>query len=163
MKAHLRNITMFAGALLMTTVLYAASGCDAAPPAKGNTQVVDGVEIYLGVMPAETIREHPKGHPEASMHDGTPTHGGSDHIDLSLFDNATGRRIENAQVSANVTELGGGSEHKKLEPMRIADSISYGNYFDMHAKEEYLIELSIFIPDTNQQTEARFQHKSFGR
>lgn len=45
----------------------------AAPPGtafSGNSGVVDGVVVYLGVLPGEMVRGHPAAHPEVSMHGG---------------------------------------------------------------------------------------------
>ncbi len=56
-------------------------------------QVVDGVAIYLGVMPAQIVQGHPKEHPEVGMHGGAPTRGDRVHVVVALFDNATGGRI----------------------------------------------------------------------
>lgn len=105
-------------------------------------QVVDGVAIYLGVIPAQIVQGHPNKHPEATMHGGVPKRGHRDHVVVALFDNDTGRRIENAQVTGSVKEIGLSTEQKKLEPMRIADSVTYGNYFDMPDDNLYHIKVA---------------------
>ena len=48
------------------------------------SQVVDGVAIYFGVMPAELVRGHPREHPESGMHGDPPV--GESHLLVALFD-----------------------------------------------------------------------------
>lgn len=127
-----------------------------------NFQVVDGVAIYLGVIPAQIVQGHPKEHPEAAMHGGVPRRGHRDHVVVALFDNATGQRIENAQVTGSVMEIGLGAEEKKLESMRIAGSVTYGNYFDMPDDDLYHIKVRIRRPGTPGVVEAQFRHRHLG-
>jgi hypothetical protein len=51
-----------------------------------NHQSVDGIEIYLGLMPAENIHALPKDSPERTMHGGIPKGSGYYHVNVSLFD-----------------------------------------------------------------------------
>jgi len=130
-----------------------------------NFQVVDGVAIYLGVIPAQMVQGHPRAHPEAQVHGGVPARADGNHVDhmvVALFDNATGQRIENAQVSGSVMEIGLGAQQKTLEPMRIADSVTYGNYFDMPSKDIYHFRVRIRRPDVPGLLEAQFTHQHFG-
>ncbi|MFV1996448.1 MAG: hypothetical protein ACC641_00420 [Acidiferrobacterales bacterium] len=126
-----------------------------------NFQVVDGVAIYLGVMPAQIIKGHSDEHPEHKMHGGVPTKGHRDHVVVALYDDATGKRIENVTVTAGVMELGLGSNRKKLEPMKIAGTITYGNYFDMPNKNIYHIKVQIRRPGIKKVIEAQFTHRHF--
>ena len=50
-----------------------------------------------------------------------------------------------------------------LEPMKIADTISYGNYFKIPVMDEYLIQLAIDVPNRNSQIQARFQYVYGGK
>ena len=147
--------------LLMVMGLATLNAIAAATDAPENFRVVDGVAIYLGVMPAQIVQGHAKEHPEAGMHGGVPTRGQRAHVVLALFDDATGRRIEGAQVTAAVMELGLGPEWKTLEPMRIADTITYGNYFDMRDNGLYDIQVRIRRPGGAQPIEATFTHRHF--
>lgn len=128
-----------------------------------NFKVVQGVAIYFGVMPAEIAGGHPKEHPEASMHGGPPAKGHRDHVVVALFDNATGRRIEDAEVTGSVMEIGLASQQKKLERMTIAGTVTYGNYFNMPSNDSYHIRLRILRPGMSGAIEATFTHKHFGR
>ena len=124
-------------------------------------QLVDGIAIYLGVMPAQIIQGYPREHLESRMHGGVLIKDHRDHVVVALFDDATGKRIENAQVMGSVMELGLGEQKKKLEAMKIADTITYGNYFDIPNKSIYHIKLSIRRPG-KQAVEVRFTHRHFG-
>lgn len=124
-------------------------------------QVVSNVAIYLGVIPAEIIRGHLPSHPESRMHGGTKTKDERYHVAVALFDNTTGKRIENAKVTGSVMELGLGNEHKKLSAMKIADTITYGNYFKIPGKGSYHIKLWIRIPDRSGIIEVKFTHQHF--
>jgi hypothetical protein len=115
----------------------------AAPPGtafSGNSGVVEGVTVYLGVLPSEMVRGHPAGHPEASMHGGPTGRRGEHHVLISLFD-ARGARLENMEAQARVGEIGLSAVKKALEPMQIAGAITYGNFFAMPKPGSYSIEL----------------------
>ncbi|MFQ5755892.1 MAG: hypothetical protein ACE5H7_07315 [Acidiferrobacterales bacterium] len=128
-----------------------------------NYQVVDGVAIYFGIIAAEIIRGHSKEHAERKMHGGIPAGAHKDHLIIALFDRVTGKRITDAQVTVTVREIGLAGETKKLEPMEIADTITYGNYFDMPSRDTYRILIRIRRPGVPGEIEAGFMHKHFGK
>jgi len=121
-------------------------------------QVVEGVAIYLGVMPAEILQNRPEKGPESSMHKGVPTKAHRDHLVVALFDKASGKRIENAEITGRVMEFGLGGQQKKLEPMTIAGTVTYGNYFKMPGRETYHIKLWIRLPNRSDAIEVKFTH-----
>ena len=146
---HTRNESWFLGMaaaflLLVTTTAGAAS----------YQQVVDGVAVYFGLMPAEIVRGHPREHPEGEMHGGVPA--GENHIVIALFEDKTGKRITRAEVAATITGPGNFKAEKKLEPMIIAGAASYGNYFNMPGPGPYRIALRIRTPDIGHDIEATF-------
>jgi hypothetical protein len=114
-------------------------------------------------MPAQIVQGHASEHEESKMHGGVPVGRYRDHLVVALFDNASGRRIENAQVMAAVMELGLGPEWKTLEPMRIAEAVTYGNYFDMPDNGIYHIQVRIRRPGHPQPIEVTFTHRHFER
>ena len=123
-------------------------------------KVVHGVSIYLGVLPAEMILGHPKAHAEAGMHGGVPAGQHQQHVVVALFDNTTGKRITGARVKANVSEIGLSGVQKKLEPMLIAGTVSYGNYFNMPAtSNSYRINVRIELPGVADVIEAQFDYQ----
>lgn len=158
MYAH--SVKTFCVTFLVLIGLAIINPVTVAADASENFKVVDGVAIYLGVMPAQIAQGHPSEHPEASMHGGVTMRGHRVHVVVALFDNTTGQRIENAQVDGSVMEPGFGSEQKKLEAMRIADSITYGNYFDMQDNTTYNIRARILRPE-KPVIEAKFSHRHF--
>lgn len=119
-------------------------------------QVVDGVAIYFGVLPAEMIRGHPKAHPESDMHGGIPTDLRY-HLTVAIFDDTSSERITNADVTVKVVGHGGTAVRKALEPMVIAGKRSYGNYFIMPGDSPYRIELQIRRPESQAIIRAIFE------
>lgn len=102
-------------------------------------KVANGIEIYLGVLPAQMLGTHQVEHP------GKETKG-SHHVLIAVFEAKTGKRIGDATVKARVAEPGLAGEEKKLESMVIADTITYGNYFRMPGKGSYQISVEIVRP-----------------
>lgn len=133
----------------------------AAPPAtafSGDSGLVEGVTIFLGVMPAEILRGHPAAHPEASMHGGPSGSGRERHVLISLFD-AKGVRLENMEVQARVGEVGLSAVQKQLEPMTIAGTVTYGNFFSMPKPGPYGIELDWRVKGGKKWTHAVFIYR----
>ncbi|MDA8108729.1 MAG: hypothetical protein M0015_08895 [Betaproteobacteria bacterium] len=57
---------------------------------RANQAIVNGIEMDLGVMPAQAIRELPgAGRVEHATHRGAPRDAAVYHVNLSLFDSAT--------------------------------------------------------------------------
>lgn len=133
--------------LVASTTLYAATP-------NRTSLVADGVTIYLGIVPAEIVRSHPSEHPEATMHGGATV--GDHHIMIALFEEKSGKRIENADVSATVTGPKRYREEKKLEPMLVASAPSYGNYFSPHMPGSYGIALRIRLAGAPRDIHATF-------
>ncbi len=122
-----------------------------------NRATIDGVEIFLGVQAAEALRALPEGSPERRMHGGVPTGSRIYHVNVSLHDAATQAPIGNAQVEVRVEALGMGGETKKLEPMKIGATVSYGNFFDMEIKGPYWVIVRVQKPGSSRWLEARFR------
>jgi hypothetical protein len=82
------------------------------------------------------------------------------HVVVALFDNATGKRISGAGVKANVAEIGLSGVQKKLEPMLIGGTVSYGNYFNMPSTSNpYRINVRIELPGVADVIEAQFDYR----
>lgn len=124
----------------------------------GSHQVMGGVDIYYGIMPAQIAAKHPETHEEKSMHGGAP--GGKDdyHLVIALYD-AEGKRITNAQVWATVGELGLAGTRKKLDPMVIGDTMSFGSYFVLRGAQTYRIAVEVRLPHAEQPVEALFDYR----
>lgn len=134
--------------------LVAAAGLTAAlaVPAKTSAGVVEGAKaasdlmIYLGVVPAATVRGHPKGHSEAQMHGGPPASDHSMHIVAAVFDRSSGARITKANVSAHITEPGGLQRRVPLEPMTVAGALTYGGFAKFQRGINYRIGIKVDRP-----------------
>jgi hypothetical protein len=119
---------------------------------------VGGYAIYVGVLPAQVVRGHLPEHPEGKMHGGAPAGRAQYHLVVAVFDAATGARIDDAQVTARVGELGLAQVEKRLEPMPIAGAMSYGNYFPMAAPGPYRIDVRVVRPGAGKTVEAAFTY-----
>jgi len=117
-------------------------------------QVVDGVAIYFGIVPSGIVWGHPREHPESEMHGGVPP--GESHLMVALFDDKTGKRIENATVTARVTGDRGLDLQKPLEAMVVGGKLTYGNYFKLLGAGPYRIEIRIKHPGAAREIRARF-------
>jgi len=159
----IRSVNTFWKAALVLIGVSIFNPIAMAMDAPENFQVVDGVAIYLGIVPAQLTQGHPKEHQESRMHGGAPKKGHRDHVVVALFYDATGKRIENAKVKGIVMEIGTGAQKKKLDAMKIADTITYGNYFDMPNKGAYHIKLWVSIPGMSHDIEAKFTHRHADR
>lgn len=108
----------------------------------GNHQQVDGIDIYIGVVPARIAGEHQPTHEERKMHGGAPAGKDDYHLVVALFD-ANGKRITDAEVSATMAGLGMSGPRKTLQPMQIGETTSFGNYFRLRGKGIYRIDIEI--------------------
>ena len=140
----------------------AGTAAAAAPAARsdGRHKVVAGTAIELGIVSAESIRaQHPKPDAETAMHGGIPTAKGYYHVNISLRDAATNSEIKDAEVEVRVANPVTGSEAKKLEPMAIRNTLTYGNYFRMPGKDPYTIVVQVLRPGVSQAIEAKFDFR----
>ena len=124
----------------------------------GDYKTADGLAIYLGVLPAAMLQGH-QTHPEERMHGGVPRGRHAYHLVAAVFDAATGKRIEDAMVQARVMPRGVASETRALEPMEIAGTVTYGNYFTMGGDDPYRIEISITRSGTATSVAVTFSYR----
>jgi cytochrome c5 len=125
-----------------------------------NHKVIDGTEIFLGVVAAESMRaQYAKRSKESSMHGGIPAGRGHYHVNISLFDSTTRGVISDAQVEVKVADPVMGSVTKKLELVTLNNIKSYGNYFRMPGKDPYTITVKIRRPGAARPIEAAFSFK----
>src|SRR3974390_2942013 len=150
-----RSLTVFWQ--IVSFLLITAGATLAHADSSNYNKVVDGVAIYIGVVPGEIIRGHPKEHPEGAMHGGVGSTGSTYHLMVALFDAKTGDRITDAEVRARGTPVGMSTEDKKLETMTIADAVTYGNFFVMSGSGPFRIALQIRRPNAPRTIEAQFE------
>ncbi len=143
-KSMLQKILalLVAFALLPAGVAVAAGNQSDHRVETGSHQQVNGIDIYIGVVPAQIAGEHLDKHEERTMHGGPPVKEGNYHLIVALFD-ANGKRITNAEVSATIAELGMSGPRKTMQPMRIGETTSFGNYFRLRGKGVYRVSIEI--------------------
>ena len=122
---------------------------------------VEGIEVHLGFVPAETMRIFPEGSVERSMHGGVPSGGGYYHVNVSLVDAETKAPISDAKVQIRLEQPGASSASRTLEPVVINNAPSYGNYVRMQAKSTYRVTLRVQKPGAPRPVEARFEHRTY--
>ena len=96
-----------------------------------------GLDIYWGVLPAAMVLGHEQ------EHGGAKSARGAHHLVVAVFSAATGKRVADAEVEARVKPLGLAAEAKRLEPMTINQTVTFGNYFSMPGGLPYRITLRV--------------------
>jgi cytochrome c5 len=125
------------------------SAAAALPARDPNHRLVGGVELYLGIAPAAS----------AAVSVPRPSGSGYYYVNLTLRETASGAFIKDAQVEARAANAVSGGDTKKLAPMALAESASYGNFFRMQGQEPYVITVHVRRPGAAQAIEARFDFK----
>ena len=130
--------------------------------ADDNYKTAGGLAVYLGVLSAAMIQGHQRGHSEEAMHGGVPRGLHAYHVMAAVFDAATGERVQDALVEARIAEPGLAGVTRQLEPMVIADTVTYGNYFQLSGDAPYRIDLSITRPGlaTPVRVEFTYEHRT---
>lgn len=113
--------------------------------------VVDGMRIFLGVIPSELIaKDYASSTPESEMHGGPPKGKHFHHVMVALYEEKNWERITDAKVTATVLPLGMSGVTKKMTPFDVAGAMTYCNYFDMPIYGQYRIDLKIARPGAEQ-------------
>jgi len=121
-------------------------------------KLAGGLAVYVGVVPAEIVKGHPSGHAEQTMHGGAPKGAHEYHIVAAVFDAASGSRISDATVSAQISGVGLSGTKKTLDRMEIANTISYGGFFDLPGRDLYTIGLTIERPGPPKPVRLEFKY-----
>ena len=126
------------------------------------TATAGGLTAYLGVMPAEIVKGHPSSHPEGTMHGGTPIGAHEYHVVVAIFDAGSGARISDARETAKVSGLGLSGPEKALEPMAIANTITYGGFFELPGADLYTVSVTVRRPGAQARVilDFRYDHRS---
>lgn len=167
---------------LLVLVLFVSIGSAATTAlsmqvANRSHETRDGLTVFIGVMPAEVIKEHPAGHPEITMHGGVPADSNEYHLVAAIFDAVSGVRITDATVTATVFGPGNTMIHAQrhltpwasrslsesvprqpLEPMPIAQTVTYGGYFVLPKPARYVFQLAITRPERDKPTIMNFTY-----
>lgn len=133
----------------------------AATPAFGATEYekhAGGLAVYMGVLPAQVLRGRASADHVATMHGGLPRGSGSHHVVISIFDERSQHRVEDAVVEAGVASPGLAPACRTLEPMRIVDTTTYGNFFPMAGAGPFVVRVTIRRPGQVDATEVQFNY-----
>jgi hypothetical protein len=144
-----------AGAMLIAATLLIRSPIVAAEI--GGAKTAGGLTISVGVVPAEIVKgQHPAG---PQVHGRVPKGAHEYHLVVAVFDAATSARITDAKVTAKVSGLGLSGPQKTLEPMKIADTITYGAFFTL-TPDLYTIRVMVERPGSQAVTvEFKYDHR----
>ncbi len=141
------------GALFVCALIVFSSATSAGH--LGRTQTVNGLEVYLGVVSAEALRQRPDRYP---YHEQAKLPSGKDmyHVMLALFDKTSGARITDAVVEARVAPLALAGPTRALEPTLVAGALTYCNYFKISPSDTTVIQAEIRRPGVARVVRARF-------
>lgn len=123
----------------------------AAAIADPHHKIIEGADIYLGVVRAETMRAR-------QQQGNVPSGKDYYYLNISLFDTKTKAAITDAQVKVKVADPIS-AETKTLELISANNTISYGAYFRMSGPNPYAITAEIQRPGAAGVTEAKFEYK----
>lgn len=119
-----------------------------------NEKSVDGMRIYLGVMPSQIVAAG-----AMDEHHRPPPGRGYHHVVVALFDEKTGERLTDCELLARVENLGRTVvENKPLEAMLINRLVSFGNFFSMPGADPYRIHLEIRRRHTVSRATFNYRH-----
>lgn len=154
---RLAALILFLAAVCAGNAIFAAT---LTPADTRDHQTADGLTVYIGVMPAEVVKEE---HP--AMHGGVPAASDEYHVVVAIFDAGNGERVADATVTATVFGPGNtllyGQRHLSpwgtrplsemlprtpLEPMAIARTVTYGEFFILPKPATYTFQLTIARP-----------------
>ncbi len=147
------------GAMIAASALLIGLVLTAAMAAEDYVRTAGGLTIYFGILPSAMTKGHPSSHEEATMHGGPGGSAHRFHILVAVFDAVTGKRVEDANVSATITGLGLAGTKKVLEPMRIADTTTYGNYYDLGGSSRFRIAVEVQQPSKTKPVTVEFAYQ----
>jgi hypothetical protein len=84
------------------------------------------------------------------MHGRAPGGPHEYHVVAAIFDAASAARVSDATVTAKLSGLGLSGSEQALEPMKIADTITYGGFFHLPGADLYTLTLMIRRPSGQQ-------------
>lgn len=126
----------------------------------GLYQLAEGVAIYVKLIPSKALQGQPETPAGNRMHGGVPPGDHVYHVIVDLFDERTGKRITNAEITAQILERGATGRLKRLEAMRPEERLAYANYFDLPGVGPYQVRLTIRRPGASRpiRAELTFEH-----
>lgn len=120
-------------------------------------RVVDGTTVYFGAISADVIRRNRNEYPE-KVYGASPSAPDQFYVTIALFDVNSGKRVPDAAVRARVSTAAASGPEKALEPLTLADSSTYGNYFAMGGAGPFEVTVTFRRPGAPSTGQARFQY-----
>jgi cytochrome c5 len=120
-------------------------------PANPYYKLIDGSDVYLGVVRAQAMAA---GQPKGSVPSGKDYY----HVNISLFDAKSKLPITDAQVKVKVADSFS-TDTRTLEVISANNTISYGAYFRMSGTNRYAITAQIQRPGAGAAIEVKFEYK----
>jgi hypothetical protein len=134
------------GVLCFTVSGIALTSRDAMAVEADQSKTGGGLTVYLGVVPAEIVKGPPthvllsKGPHDYQISSKSPH---DYQMVAAIFDAASGERVSNVVVTAEVSGLGLSGGKMRLEPMQIAGTATYGGFFDLPGSDLYTLKLTV--------------------
>ena len=125
--------------------------------AMDQSKTAEGLTVHLGVVPAEIVKGS-QPHSGQAMHGGIPKGMHEHHLVVAVFEAATGARVADANVSAQVSGIGLAGSTKTLEAMQIAGTTTYGAFFDLPGADLYTIKVTIARPGLQRPVAMTFKY-----
>jgi hypothetical protein len=147
--------TMFrvcAFVVVVAFVILPAIAIAVAQPSNDSMQSGSGLTAYLGVVPAQIVRDH------RGLHGGAPSGSHQYHFVVAIFDTTDGKRVSDATVTAKISGIGLSGSETTLEPMQIANTITYGGFLYLPGADLYTVRLAIRRPGSVQPVVLDFKY-----
>lgn len=155
----LRMAKDFAGAVAVIGMWLMLGTSAVAAPQDPQHRTAGGLTAYLGVVPAELVKGLGAHAGKKPMHGRTPKGPHEFHVVIAVFDVGTRARVSDAIVTARVSGLGLSGAQKTLEPMQIADTITYGAFFNL-GRDIYAIQVIVRRPGGKSVTlDFKYDHR----
>ena len=148
-------------ALLCAALAVLGSGFAATAVAQeGWSKSAGGVTVYLGIVPAGVVKGPPPHSAERPMHGRIPRGTHEYHVVAAVFDAASGARVTDAAVTAQVSGLGLSGATKKLDPMQIGGTTTYGAFFALPGRDLYTVSVSVQRADAARPVRLDFKYEN---
>lgn len=141
---------------ISVSIMYSSRAAIAAED--GQFKTIGGLNLYLGVIPAQIVKGPSPHSAERPMHNRVPRGPHEYHLVVAIFDAATGARISDATVTAQVSGLGLAGTKKKLDPMEIAKTVTYGAFYDLPGLDYYTVRVTVERPPGKQPVTVNFKY-----
>lgn len=129
----------------------------AMPQVTPHRLVADGIEMYVGFMPASALTRFPDGAAERTMHGGIPKGGNYYHANVTLYDQQQRTLIGDAVVHLKLGRSGAMGSGIELEKMFDIGKGSYGNYFRISPGKRHLVSLHVTRPESGKAVDVQFE------